>query len=133
MYEFFPSLTRATHPTQLITPVTLDKHKLHCAAFSPICHFLPPRPKHLPQRHVLEYYHLFCIQYERPGFTLIQTTHKLQFCIFQSLYPLTADRGTKYSGQKRVGHYWNLVYSSFFSMSVMSVGLACHGKLLVTE
>ena len=50
---------------------------------------------------------------------------KLQFCIFQSLYTLTANGDTKYSGQKCVGHYWTLVYSIFFSLSVISVGLVC--------
>ena len=106
--KFFPpSHVPHTHPTQLITPVTFDKYKFHYATFSPICHFLPPRPKHLPPCHTLEYYHMFCIQYDWPSFTLIQTAHNITVLYISKFISFDGRWGHKrfWAEGCVVGHY----------------------------
>ena len=133
MYEFFSFFTCATYHTQLITPITLDKYKLHCATFSPICHFLLLRPKHLPQHHVLDYYHMFCIQYDRPSFTLIQTTHKITVLYISQFISFDSRRGHKIFWTEGCGALLEFSLLQVFSMSVISIGMACQDKLLVTK
>jgi hypothetical protein len=125
LYEFFSSFTCATHLTQLIMPVTYDKYTFHCATFSPICHFLPHRPIHLPQCHILEYYHMFCILYDRPSFTPTQTTHKITVLYISKFISLDGRWGHKRFWTDGCGALLEFNIIQFFSMSVISVGLAC--------
>ena len=124
LYELFSSFTCATHPTQLIIPVTFDKHKFHCATFSPICHFLPLKPKHLPQCHILENHHMSCTHYDRPSFTPIQTTHKITVLYMSKFISFDSRWGPKTFWTERCGALLEFNILQFFSMSVISVGLA---------
>jgi hypothetical protein len=68
---------------------------------------------------------MFCIQYDRPSFTLIHTTHKITVLYISKFISFEGKCGHKIFWTEGCGAVLEFNLLQFFSMSVIRVGLTC--------